>query len=329
MRLELRHFLCGLLALVVLGLAQAASAQPAVAYPSGAVRWIVPYPPGGAGDTVARAYAGRLKDALGQPVIVENRPGANTLIGFSALLEAPADGHTMLMIAPVVTTGHLLYPKAKWPSDPLAVMQPVSQLLRLANVMVVPASSPYRSIRDLLDHPKGKEPLLYGASSVGSPVHLAMEDFARRTGLPVRAVPYKGGPSMLPDLIGGQIGLAIENLFNVLPYIKSGKLRPLLVLSSQRSEVIPDVPSSADLGYEDLDWAGWQGVVVKAGTPSAIVEKLEAEFRRLSSEPELRKVAEAGGAIVVGGSAAAFTDLVRTDGLRQTALIRALGIQLD
>ncbi len=310
-------------------LLQVAHAQSG-AYPTGPIKWIVPLPPGGITDRIARAYADKLKDALGQPIVVENRPGGNTLIGTEVMTQAPADGRTFLSVTPPLLTGAVLYPKANWPKDPLQVFTPVSNLIKLTNVIVVPANSPYKTIQDLIQKSKtDASPVAYGASSLGSVIHLAMEEFGLRSGAKLSVIAYKGGPPMLTDLIGGHLGLAVDNLTNSLPHIRAGKLRALLVLSDTRNIAIPDAPTTADLGMQDFEASGWQGIAVAKGTPQQIVDRLEKEFIRISALAEIKRAFEGSGDVIVGSTSAEFANLIGVQGQRQKDLIRKLNIRIE
>ncbi|HZR03807.1 MAG TPA: tripartite tricarboxylate transporter substrate binding protein [Burkholderiales bacterium] len=321
--------LIGAIVVSLATLVQVADAQPG-AWPAHPIKWIVPVPASGIVDRVARAYGDKLEAALGQAIVVDNRPGANTLIGTQVAAEAPADGLTLLSVTPALVTGAMLYPKANWPADPLQTFTPVSALIKLTNIIVVPASSPYHTIQDLIRAGKAaSEPLLYGASSLGSMVHLGMEEFGIRSGVKLKVVPYKGGPPMLTDLLGSNLGLAVDNLSNSLPYIRSGKLRALLVLSENRNTVIPDVPATTDLGMKDFDASGWQGVAVRKGTPQYIVDRLEREFIRISALPEIKRRFEDKGDVIVGSTSAEFTNLIRKQTENQRDLIRKLNISVE
>ena len=321
----LKHLLCAVFGALLLVAALPASAQDN--YPSKPIKWIVPYPPGGIPDRLARAYAIRLAQAWGQPVVVENKPGANSLIGGKALGEEPADGYTLLMITSVVAVGHTLYPTASWPAHPLDVFAPVSSMIKLTNVVVVPADSPYKSMADLIAASKAaKDPVQYGVPSLGSSVHLGMELLAQRTAMKVAGVPYKGGPDLAMNLIGGHIGLGADNLTNSLPHIRSGKLRALMVMSPQRNPVIPDVPSTTDVGYGDFESSSWQGVAVKVGTPKPIVDKLSREIVRISKLPEVRKLFEEQGDQLVSSTPEEFAALIRHEAGTMTAVLKRLNI---
>ena len=321
--------LAGLALFYAGSLVQVTHAQ-AAPWPAQPIKWVVPVPASGIVDRVARAYAEKLRDSLGQAVVVENKPGGNTLIGTQAVAQAPADGLTLLSVTPALMTGAVLYPKASWPEDPLQTFTPVAALIRLTNVIVVPATSPYMTVQDLIRMSKSDpNPIAYGASSLGSMVHLGMEEFGLRSGVKLEVVPYKGGPPMLQDLLGGHLGLAVDNLSNSLPHIRSGKLRALLVLSEQRNITLPDVPSTTDLGMKDFDASGWQGVAVRKGTPQHVLDILEKEFVRISALPEIKQAFEDRGDVIVGTNVASFTDMMRAQSLRQRELIRKLNIHVD
>ena len=313
----------------------AASLSPAAraqtnGYPSEPIKWIVPVPAGGIVDRIARAYGEKLKDSLGKAIVVENKAGGNTLIGTEAGATAKPDGLTLVSITPALVTGAVLYPRANWPADPLQAFTPVSALIKLTNIIVVPADSPYKTIQDLIQKSKtAGAPVQYGASSLGSKVHLGMEEFADRSGAKMQVIPYKGGPPMMQDLLGDHLGLAVDNLSNSLPFIRSGKLRALLVLSEERNATIPDVPSTADIGMKGFDASGWQGVAVPKGTPEPIVKRLEKEFIRISKLPEIKKAFEAQGDVITGTSSEDFAALIRRQGESQKALIRKLNISVQ
>ena len=297
-------------------------------YPSQPIKWVVPVPAGGIVDRVARAYSDKLKDSLGQPLLVENKAGGNTLIGTQVVAEAKPDGLTLLSVTPALVTGAVLYPQANWPVDPLQTFTPVSWLIKLTNVIVVPGNSAFKTIQDLIQKSRSN-PIQYGASSLGSMDHLGMEEFGVRSGAKLSVVPYKGGPPMLQDLLGSHLGLAVDNLSNSLPHIRSGKLRALLVLSEERNAMVPDVPSTADIGMKDFDASGWQGVAVPKGTPQPVVDRLEKEFMRISVLPEIKRAFEGQGDVIVGSSSVEFTKLIRAQTQKQQELIRKLNIRID
>lgn len=313
--------------LLLILLAVSAPAMAQDSFPTKTMKWIVPYPPGGIPDRLARAYALKLSEHFGQSVVVENKPGANSLVGGKALAQEPADGHTLLMVTSVVAVGRTLYPGSSWPAHPLDTFAPVSSMIQMANVIVVPASSPYTTIGELIAAAKAKPGTLqYGVPSLGSSVHIGMELFSERSGIKLSTIGFKGGPDLATNLIGGHIGIAADNLTNALPHIQSGKLRALMVMSRARNPVIPNVPSSSDAGFPDFASTSWQGVVVRAGTPQPIVEKLAREIARISALPEIKKMFEERGDSLEASTPAQFEALIREEATSMTAALKRLHI---
>lgn len=296
-------------------------------FPNKQIRWIVPFPPGGIPDRLARTYAQHMGQSLGQSVIVENRPGANSLVGSKALAEQPADGHTLMMVTPVIAVGRALYPASTWPDHPLDVFSPVSAMIKLTNVVVVPADSPYKTMADLITAGKaGNEPIQYGVPSLGSSVHLGMEMLAQRAGAKMASIGFKGGPDLINNVLGGHVGVAADNLTNALSHIRSGRVRALMVMSPSRNAVIPDVPSAAEVGFPGFESVSWVGVTVKVNTPKPLVDKLSREIARISSLPEVRRVFEEQGDFIVSSTPEEFSSLIRNEEATMTKVIEKLGI---
>lgn len=296
-------------------------------YPIKPIRWIVPYAAGGLTDKLARDYADKLQRALREPVIVENRPGATTEIGMNLVLAAPADGYTLFTLSPPQATGAALYPNGKWPEDPLAVFEPVSMFIKFTNVLVASTGNGITSVQSLIDEAKGKaQPVLFGSPGIGTAHHIAALQFGVEMGIKMRAVPYKGSAPLMTDLLGDHIRLAADNLSNWVSYQKSGQARVLVILGPNRSPLLPDVPSMADLGHPDFEGAGWQGLVVKKGTPHAIVEKLSREIQRITASEDFKKY-ELNGDKLVGGPPEQFAEFIRNETRRSRGVIRAFGIK--
>ena len=305
-----------------------AAAQTADGYPSKSIRWIVPYPPGGLTDRVTRDYAAQLQQALGQPVIVDNRGGANTLVGTQAAMNAPADGYTLFTLTPPLVAGPLLYPEGAWPADPLTAFQPVSMFIKVTNVLVVSPGSPYKTVQELVAGSKREgKPVFFATASIGTAAHIAALQFGTLTGVDMRSVPYKGAAPMITDILGGHIELATDNLTNWVAYSKAGKGRVLVNLGPDRTAVMPNVPSMKDLGFADFEGAGWQGLGVRVGTPKAIVDRLAREIQRISKTAELKHYEENGDQIVTNSGPEHFTAFVREEMQRSKAMIRKYGIK--
>jgi tripartite-type tricarboxylate transporter receptor subunit TctC len=244
-----------------------------------------------------------------------------------ALAEEPAAGHTRLMITSVVAVGRTLYPGSAWPAHPLDVFAPVSDMIKLTNVVVVPASSPFKTMQDLVVAGQGGAgPVQYGVPSLGSSVHLGMEMLAERGGFKVAGIGFKGGPDLINNVIGGHIGVAADNLTNSLAHIRSGRVRALMVMSPTRNAVIPQVPCSADAGFGDFESVSWQGVAVKAGTPRPLVERLARELALIAAMPGVRKMFEEQGDFIVASTPDAFASLIRQETATMTAVLKRLNI---
>jgi tripartite-type tricarboxylate transporter receptor subunit TctC len=277
----------------------AAFASPtahAQVYPAKPIRLIVPYPAGGGTDFFARAVGAQLSQQLGQQIVVENRPGAATIIGAEAVAKSPADGYTILLgDTATFSVNPSLYKKL--PYDPLKDLAPVTLTGRFALLLVVnPSKLTANSVKELVEEAK-KAPgkIDYASPGPGSPHHLAMEMFKQRTGTQFTHVPYKGAGPAIQDLLGGQIPLMFLDLAAGAPQVKSGKLKALAVASDKRIAALPELPTVAESGVPGFEAWAWQALAVPAGTPKDIVAKLNAEFRKAVGVPELRqKLVDAG-----------------------------------
>jgi tripartite-type tricarboxylate transporter receptor subunit TctC len=283
-------------AVIVVFSATLACLAHAQVYPAKPVRLIVPYPAGGGTDFFARAVGAQLSAQLGQPVVVENRPGAATIIGAEAAAKSPPDGYTLLLgDTATYSVNPTLYKKL--PYDPQKDLAPVSLTGRFALLLVVnPAKLAATSVKDLVEGAK-KSPgkLDYASPGPGSPHHLAMEMFKQRTGTQFTHVPYKGAGPAIQDLIGGQVPLMFLDLAAGAPQIKAGKLKALGVASDKRIAALPDLATLAESGVPGFEAWAWQALSVPAATPKEIVARLNAEYRKAIAVPELRqKLVEAG-----------------------------------
>jgi tripartite-type tricarboxylate transporter receptor subunit TctC len=273
--------------------APAAHAQSAAAvYPAKPIRYVVPFPPGGLTDLMARNVGQKLNEAWKQPVLVENRAGANAQIGAEAVAKSTPDGYTLLAITLTHAVNATLFPAAPYKLE--KDLQPVAILGSLPLLVVVPAASSVRSLKDLVAESQ-KKTLNAGSSGNGTPPHLGLELFKSLTRARIEHVPYKGGAPSLTDLIGGQLDVIFANLPEALPHVKSGKLRALAVTSGARHPLVPEVPTAAEAGLPQLEITNWTGMMVPAATPKEIVAKLNAEVNRQLAEPAMRaRVIEQG-----------------------------------
>jgi tripartite-type tricarboxylate transporter receptor subunit TctC len=306
-----------------------ASSVLAQQYPVKTVRIIVPATPGGTSDIFARALAARLQGPLGQSVIVEYKPGAGTNIGSDYVAKSAPDGHTLLINGITLAVNPLLYPNM--PFDPAKDLVPVIEVAQMLNVVTVHPDVPAASMKDLVQLVKqspGK--FHYGTPGAGSSGRLAGELFALKTGTKITHISYQGNAQATTDHIGGTLQLGFVNLPVALQFVKSGKLKALAVTSAKRSPALPDVPTVAEaLGIADYELTGWFGLMAPAGTPAAVIARIQQEADRALGDAALREVFSAAGGDVVGGSTAQFDARIRNDTKRLGELIRLSGAALD
>jgi len=283
------------LAFAVCAAALAAPVVQAQSYPIKPVHLVVPYPPGGGTDFFARTIGAKLADVLGQQVVIENKPGAATIIGAEGVAKAPPDGYTVLLgDTATFAVNPTLYKKL--PYDPVKDFEPVTLTGRFALLLVVNPNAKIDSVKDLIAQAKAKPGSInYASPGPGSPHHLAMELLKQRTGIDVVHVPYKGAAPAVQDLIGGQIPVMFLDLAAGAPLIKGGKVKALAVASPKRIGPMPDLPTLAESGVDGFEAWAWQGLVVPAKTPQDIVTKLNDAYRKAIADPAVRqKIVEAG-----------------------------------
>ncbi|MDP3082464.1 MAG: tripartite tricarboxylate transporter substrate binding protein [Rubrivivax sp.] len=290
-----------LLQACALALGVTASAAFAQAFPSKPVTLVVPFPPGGTTDVIARALADRLALALGQPVIVESKPGAGATLGADHVAKSRADGYTLLVGAVHHTIATSVYKKL--PYDFQKDLAPVTTIAMVPNVLVVNAASPVRSVADLVALAKpqpGK--LSYGSNGNGTAQHLIGTQFQNSTGVQLIHVPYKGSAPLTSDLLGGQVTMSFDTVTPVLPHIRAGKLRALAVSTAQRASVLPDVPTLEEAGLKGFAIGTGFGVLAPVATPRDVVARLNAEMVKVIQSPEFRKRMEEIGADPIGNT---------------------------
>jgi tripartite-type tricarboxylate transporter receptor subunit TctC len=305
-----------------------ASAPALGQYPSRPVHLVVPAAAGGTIDILARVLSDRLAAGLGQPVLVENRPGAGTNIGMEAVVRAAPDGHVAVIGGVPVATNKTLY--SRLPFDPAKDLAPVSLLVTSGNVLVVNPSLPVASVKELIDHARSRPgELHFGSPSTGSTPHLAGELFNALAGVKMVHVPYKGAAQGLTDLIGGRLQLSFDNIPPAIPHIRSGKLRALAVTAAKRSPLLPELPTVAEAGLPAFDVSAWFGLLVPAATPGAVVRRLHAETVKALREPAARERLEGLGFEVVGSTPEQFAAHVQSEAARWSRIIRESGAKAD
>jgi tripartite-type tricarboxylate transporter receptor subunit TctC len=302
----------------------------AAAWPSKPIHFIVPYPPGGPTDLMARMLQPALQQRLGVSVVVDNKGGAGGNLGSGEVAkQLPADGHALLLAASgPMSVNPSLY--RSMPFDPMKDLVPVIQLSAFPLVLEVHPSVPARNVKELIALAKaGTLPLSFPSAGNGTPQHLAGELFNTSVGVKLTHVPYRGAGPALNDLLGGQVNVMFDILGSSLQYIQAGKLVPLAVTSARRSPQLPDVPTMAEAGVPGYELTGWHGIAVRAGTPQPIVDKLNATFNDIFKDPAFRTRWEGIGTPVVAGTAAAFGALVESDARRLGKLVRDIGATVD
>jgi tripartite-type tricarboxylate transporter receptor subunit TctC len=305
-------------------------AQSGAAYPSKAIRFIVPYPPGGPTDLMARMLQPAMQQRLGVPVVIENKSGAGGNLGSGEVAkQAPADGYTLLLAAsgPMAVNPSLY---RSMPFNPKTDLTPVIQLSAFPLVLEVHPSVGVRTVREFIALAKaGTTPLSFASAGNGTPQHLAGELFNTAVQVKMSHVPYRGAGPALNDLLGGQVNVMFDVLGSSQQYLQAGKLVPLAVTSAQRVPTLPNVPTMAEAGVPGYEITGWHGIAVRAGTPAAIVEKLNATVNDIFKDPAFRTRWEAIGTPVVAGSAATFGTLIEADAKRLGKVVRDAGVTMD
>lgn len=300
------------------------------AYPERSIRLVVPFATGGTSEIIARSVASTLSTSLGQSVYVDNKPGAAGNIAMEEVKRANPDGYT-LMLGHVGTlaVNPALFGK-KLPYDPNKDFVPVTLLAKVPNVIAVSEKSAYKTLADLIvDAKKNPGKINYGSAGNGSAGHLAMEYFSSEAGIDLVHVPYKGSGPMLTDLIGGQIQVTFNGLPSLMGQIKGGALRPLAVGSAERSKVLPTAPTLSESGYKGFETSQWYGIIVPAGTPQPIIDKLQKEIAKgLKSKEDSKRMLE-DGAVLVGDTSAQFGAFIRSEQVRWAKVVEKARITVD
>jgi len=308
-----------------------AAAVPGIAgaqYPSKPVRLIVPFPPGGGSDTLARILSPKLAEVLGQQLVIDNRPGGGTNIGAEIAAKSQPDGHTVLMGNVSHAINVTLYSKLGY--DLVKDFAPVSLMASTPNILVVHPSVQAKSVKELVALAKAQPGKLdYASSGSGSSAHLAAELFSSMAGVKMNHVPYKGGGPAVVALVGGQCHVGFATTPSVIQHVKSGKMRGLAVTSAQRSPSTPDLPTVSEAGVPGYEAGTWYGFLVPAGTPKTIVMRLHAESVKLLKLPDVRERLDAAGFDPIGSSSTEFSAYIRTEIDKWRKVVRAAGVRAD
>ena len=305
-----------------------AHAQPAASYPSKPIRIIVPFPAGGTTDLLARMLGQRMTTAWGQPVLVENKPGAGSTLGADMVAKSPADGYTLLMGAAHHTIAQSVY--AKVPYHFGRDFAPVSIIAMVPNMVVVNAAVPARTIEEFAALAKSQPGKLnYGTAGAGTAHHLIGEMFKLRAGVDLQHIPYKGSAPAVADLLGGQVQVMFDTVTSGLPQVKAGKTRALAVTTAKRSAALPDVPTLSETILPGFDVGTWFGILVPTGTPPAIIEKIRAEIDQMVRSPDIRKQFLEMGAEPVGNTPAQMAAQIKAELTAYEALAKQIKLVVE
>ena len=316
-----------LMSAVIAGWMPLAAAQDA--WPGRPIKMVVPYPPGALTDTLARAVSERLSPALGQPIVVENRPGVGTLLAADQVKSAPADGYTLMMVtSTTLGISPALYKKPA--IDPVKDFIPVSQVGAVDFFLIAHPGFPAKNVKEMLDLIKaGPGKYNYASVGSGSPHHLFMEVLKKDFDLDIRHVPYKGTVAALPDVINGNVQVMFADATVAVPQIKGGKVKGLGTSSARQTALIAEVAPIAQT-VPGFDWQAWQGVAVAAGTPRAIVQRLNAELQKFQNTPEFREVlGKFGMEPSAPNTSEQFAEIVKKDAARWAEAVRVSGAKVD
>lgn len=303
-----------------------AAAQGPADYPSKPIRYVVPFAPGGLTDIMARMVGHQLSEEWGKPIVIDNKPGGNANIGADQVAKAPADGYTWLAVTLTHASNVTLFPKL--PFNMQKDLVPVARIASSPMTVVVPANSPIQSMKDLVEAArKGK--LNAGSSGNGTPPHLTLALFESLTGTKLTHVPYKGGAPSMTDLIGGQIDVVFSNFPESLAYVKGGKLRALAVTTRERHPLLPDVPTVAEVGFPDLLVENWTGMMMPAGTPKPVIDKVGTAVAKMVEVKSVRDRIVAAGFSPAPQASAPFADYFQGEVARWAKLIDQKGIRAE
>jgi tripartite-type tricarboxylate transporter receptor subunit TctC len=297
-------------------------------YPSRPVRMIVAVPPGGPADTLARLVGPHLSDALGQTVVIDNRPGANGIIAYEMAARSAPDGYTFVLVAAGVAINPSLYKEVRY--DPIADFAPITHGISVPNILVVHAGVPAKTVGELVSHAKSQNGrFTFASAGKGTSGHLALELFRLSSGIEVIHIPYKGGGPALAELLGGQVQALFSIALAATPQIKAGKLRALGITSARRSPVAPELVTIAEAGFPGFEVVGWFGWLAPAKTPRAIVDRLNAEIVKVLNAPDVRERLLSQASEPVANSPSQFAQFIKSEHAKWARVVRDAKIRIE
>ena len=303
------------------------ASQAQEAWPSKPIRWVVPYAAGGTSDILSRRIAHKLSERLGQPILIDNKTGAGGNIGTDFVAKSPPDGYTWVLgnFGPISVNPSLY---ANLPYDPQKDLVPITLLMAYANVLLVNPTFGPTTVKGLIEAAREK-PIFYAGNGVGTSLHLTGELFARSAGVRFTHVPYKGGPPGLNDAMAGVVPMAIDPVSTALPLVKSGRLLAVAVTSTERSPLMPDVPTVAESGLPNFEVTGWVGVLVPRGTPEPVVQRLVKEFTAIMQLPEFKQVVDEMGSFVPPLGPEHFARFIRSETAKWHDVVRDANLKAN
>ncbi|GIX25827.1 MAG: MFS transporter [Caldimonas sp.] len=316
------------LCLAIVGLGLQMGGVQAQAWPAKPITLVVPFSPGGTTDVLARALADRLQGPLGQPVVVENKPGAGATLGAAAVARAPADGYTLLMGAVHHTIATSVYKKLSYSFE--RDFAPITTVALVPNVWVINAATPAQDVKSMVELIRRTQPAMtYGSNGVGTLQHLIGTQLSEQFGVSLTHVPYKGSGPLTTDLIGGQVHMSFDTITPVLPHIKAGKLRALAVTSAKRSSALPEVPTLDEAAVKGFDMGTWFGVLAPAATPKEVLSRLHREMVAIIRSPEFGQRMRDIGAEPIGDTSEEMAQRIAADTARYAQLVKKARVTLD
>ena len=315
--------------MVLLNLFVHAAVNAQAAYPDRPIKLVVPYPPGGTTDLLARTLAPRLSERLGQPILIENRAGAGGVIGSQVVAKSPADGYT-LVFGSIASHGILPAIQTPQPYDPIRDFAPVSLVAITPNVLLANVSAPAKNLSELIALAKSQPGKLnFGSTSLGGSPHMSGELLKSQAKIQMVHVPYKGGAPMLIDLMGGQISFAFDNLPSSIQHIRSGKVKALAVTTAKRWPHAPEIPTMAEAGLPGYESSAWFGLLAPGNTPKAVVDLLQRHVSAILKQPEVEKIYLEQGAMPVGNTSEEFVRFITAEMQKWKTVVNDTGVKLD